>query len=532
MSSLWNRLMSAANAFITTFNERALIPTEFYDWDTYQSRIFRYFLSESYYTSTIYRAVTPFSQRLKSSSDLYRNIRAVQNPVYRLVEAYVAKVYGGSIDMEDLSGGAIPILTASDPLKEALKQLYLWSNWNIQKGLYVRQGAQLGDVYLKIVDEPDSGRVRLEVVHPGKIKNTETDAVGNIKRAFIQYERQDPTTLKWIQYTETIDQERFTIALTGQQAIEFPNLYGFVPLVHVKHKDVGMQSGANAFHAQMGKIDELNDASSILNDQVRKAVDAVWFMFGKKGSEINIGSDQNTLPSTLDGLKHARDKGSIIYGPKDGKEPFAMVAPIDIAGAGANIDRILAELERDMPELAMHRLRDGGNLTAPGVRSAYSDAIDRFVEAQGNYDDGLIRAQKMAVSIGGMRGYEGFGAFNLDSYAKGDLDHYIKARPIVEDELSKQEKIQGLQAAGASIQLIMKEMDFDQQTIDEEVARQKEKQQAIQPGKTVTPDSLSRVAGIWDKLGMQELTNGMENSGLPQPPALPNGKPQLQGAPA
>jgi hypothetical protein len=460
--------MTATQAFVSTFNERALVPTEYYSWDVYESRLFRYALSESYYTSTVYKAITPFAQRLKSTNDLYKYIRAIQNPVYRLVEAYVAKVYGGSIDFEDLSTGAIPILMADDTLKEALKQLYLWSNWNIQKGLYVRQGSQLGDVYIKTVDEVDNQRVRMEVLHPGKVKETEIDAVGNIKTAIIEYEREDPLTRKFYNYTETIDQELFTFARDGKEYERFPNLYGFVPLVHVKHKDVGMMSGANAFHAQMSKIDELNDASSILNDQVRKAVNVVWQFFGKKGSEIDLSADQNTQEG-LDGRKHARDKIPAIYAPKDGQNPFPMVAPIDIAAAGVNIDRLLAEIERDMPELSMHRLRDGGNLTAPGVKSAYSDAIDRFVEAQGNYDDGLVRAQKMAISIGGLRGYEGFQAYNLDSYAKGDLDHFIKGRAIVEDELSKEQKIQALQAAGASIQLILREMGYDEETIADEV---------------------------------------------------------------
>jgi hypothetical protein len=118
--------MTATQAFVSTFNERALVPTEYYSWDVYESRLFRYALSESYYTSTVYKAITPFAQRLKSTNDLYKYIRAIQNPVYRLVEAYVAKVYGGSIDFEDLSTGAIPILMADDTLKEALKQLYLW----------------------------------------------------------------------------------------------------------------------------------------------------------------------------------------------------------------------------------------------------------------------------------------------------------------------------------------------------------------------------------------------------------------------
>ena len=119
-------------------------------------------------------------------------------------------------------------------------------------------------------------------------------------------------------------------------------------------------------------------------------------------------------------------------------------------------------------------LRDGGSLTAPGVRSAYNDAIDSFIEAQGNYDDGLIRAQKMAVSIGGFRGYDGFSAFNLDSYAAGDLEHFIGERAIISDELTKQEKIAALQAAGVPVQLILRELGYDEEDIEDVLAWQEE----------------------------------------------------------
>ena len=237
-----------------------------------------------------------------------------------------------------------------------------------------------------------------------------------------------------------------------------------------------MRWGANSFHGQMGKIDELNDAASLLNDQVRKAVNVMWYFAGvAKRTEIDASQDQNTTASTLDQLKHAKDKLPAVYGPKE-SQPYPLIAPVDITAAGVNIDRMLLELERDMPELALHRVREGGNLTAPGVRSGYSDAIDRFVEAQGNYDDGIIRAQKMGVSIGGLRGYEGFQSFNLDSFDKGDLEHFIKDRPVIEDELSKIERINALQAAGASIDLIMQEMDFDEETIAKEKARKEQAQ--------------------------------------------------------
>jgi hypothetical protein len=80
----------------------------------------------------------------------------------------------------------------------------------------------------------------------------------------------------------------------------------------------------------------------------------------------------------------------------------------------------------------------------------------------------------MGATIGGIQGYDGFEAFDITSFDKGDLEHFIGERDIIKDQLTKLETVQALQTAGASLQLIMQQMDFDQQTIDDEVARKEE----------------------------------------------------------
>jgi len=216
----------------------------------------------------------------------------------------------------------------------------------------------------------------------------------------------------------------------------------------------------NAFHAQIGKINEVNDAASVLGDAVRKSVTP---MLRAIGFQPNAKISFDTT---------ARDEMIVLYGPEGSAiEPLA--PSVDIAAAGANIDRLLLELERDLPELALHRLREGGNLTAPGVRAAYADAIGRYRSAMSVYDDGLIRAQKMALSIGGFRGYDGFKGITLDSYARGELEHFIRERAVVDDVLSRQERIAALQALPLEppkARLILQELGYSAQQIDDVVA--------------------------------------------------------------
>lgn len=467
--SIWSRFVNAISVGVAAFSEKNLIPSEQATWDDYDARLSRYAVYTSYYNNDVYRTTNINAARLKSASALYKHIRGIQNPVERLCDAYPSKVYGGSLDFEDLSTGAIPITLADDRLKDAIRQLWIWSNWRLQKALYVRNGTLLGDSAIKIVDEPDRGKVRMEVLHPGKIKIVKTNAVGDVKAVVIQYDRYDPEVGKSYVYTEEWSEDGMVRTsrnnqpfayyndANGKPVDKWENPYGFIPLVLVQHKNMGMGWGANAFHAQIYKIDEINDAASLLNDQVRKAVNLMWYFAGVGNKdELSASADE-------------RDKIPAIYGPKD-SQPYPMVGQVDIAAAGANVDRLLMELERDMPELALHRLRESGNATAPGVRAVYSDAIDRFIEAQGVYDDGLIRAQKMAISIGGFRGYDGFRGYNLNSFDAGDLEHYIQDRPVIDDQLSKEQKIMALQAAGASIGLILGELGYDAQTIALEVA--------------------------------------------------------------
>lgn len=482
-----NRVMTAFRAGVSAYREESMLPIEELGWDTYQARVIRYYNADRYYNNIAYKNILELAShayRRKIDSNLYKFIRGIYNPVYRLVEMYVAKVYGGALDFQDLSGGAIPITMADKTLQNAIRQLWLWSNWRSQKSLYVRYGSKFGDVALKIVDELDKEKVRIEVLHPSTIREAEFDGVGNVIRAVIEYQCTEPAAAplrpgaaniqaeKTYTYTEIIDKEQFQFFkdqkawdyINNSAAGEFAayaNPYGFVPLVTVQHRDEGLRWGANAYQTSLDKIDEINDSASLLNDQIRKVINPAWYFAGvQKADQISSSSD-------------SRDKIPALYGPAD-SQPHPLVADINIADAGANIDRLLGELERDMPELALYRLRDANRqISGVAVRSMFGDAVDKFIEAQGNYDDGLIRAQQMAVSIGGFRKYAGFQSYTLDSYDRGDLTHYIETRPVFEDQLTIQERLGFLVQTGAPAKGIWQELQIPEETID---AWEKEKQ--------------------------------------------------------
>lgn len=489
--------MNASRAFLSAFNEQALVPVQELGWDTYEARLYRYAHNASVVNGTLYSSINRYAAAHLVKSNLYRHIRPVYSPASRLVDLYVAYVMGGSLDLESMTGGAIPIVTSNKALLDAIRQGFIWSRWGELKSLYVRTGATYGDVLLNVVDDRDSRKVRMEVLHPGIIRAADFDGVGNFKMLTLEDERveDDPVPkpgllgslslaqTKTYTYTQIIEHEnpgdknnpniRFRTFKDGksfafyrdgggQWVDEWTEPYGFIPAVLVKHQDIGLNFGASSFQNSLRKIDEVNDFASLLNDQVRKSVNVMWYFAG-------VGSKDE-----LDAGVEKRDQTPAIYGPAD-SQPYPMIANMPIGEALLVLQEMIAENERDNPELALQRIRDGGsNMTAPGIRAGYSDGIGRIVEGQGNYGHGLIRGVQMLVSIGGYNGYDNFQSFNLDSYAAGKLDFTIKHPPVINDTLALTERLLALATVSGqtpSMQKIMlEEMGYSKTQIDEVIA--------------------------------------------------------------
>lgn len=98
----------------------------------------------------------------------------------------------------------------------------------------------------------------------------------------------------------------------------------------------------------------------------------------------------------------------------------------------------MLELEQDLPELAYYRMRSQSrDLSGAAVRLLLSDAIDKVVEARGNAESGLVRANEMALTIGVKHGIFDKG---IGSYENGDFEHSFAERDVI--TLSETEKRQ------------------------------------------------------------------------------------------
>lgn len=481
----FRRLSLAARAAIITFRYPALAPhpvpgvVSKDDWDAYEYRLFRYHHYSLFYHNKVFTQLERYRTQHLRERGLYRHTRPLYNPVFRLVELEAAKAYGGALDWDDFSGGAIPLQNADDRVIEAVRQVFKWSNWGQRKTLYARNCSRFGDAVINITTDFFSQKVRMELLHPGVVKEIETGPTGFVKRAVIEYERQEPGEDRPWLYRLEIDEDSFATFRDGEPfafhadpfgnlAPAWPNPYGFVPLITSQSLDFGERWGGTSFHASIEKIEEANDLASILHDQIRKAVTAPWFMPGLTSLQ-QLKEDTASVGDEEASDEVERSSVPVILAPKEARAE-ALVAPINIADSLKTLERLLEEVEDEIPQLSLNRMRrGGGQLTYPGVVTAYDDAISRIQEFRSNADGGLLRALQMAISIGAYHRFEGFRAFSLDSYRQGALDFQIAERPVIRDSLSKRDRIELHAQSNAPDEWTWELLDHT----DEEIARAK-----------------------------------------------------------
>jgi len=459
--NILRRLSLAMRAAVLTFRYPALAPSgkpsalATDDWSAYDYRLFRYGFYSLLYHNKVFTALERYRRQHLKERGLYRFTRPIYNPILRLVELEAAKAYGGALDWDDFSHGAIPLQNADDRVIEAVRQVFKWSNWGQRKSLYGRNCSRFGDAVINITTDFFSQKVRLELLHPGVIKKAETGPTGFVKSVVIEYDRQEKEDEKPWRYTLEIDEDRFATYKDGEPfafhadpfgrlTAEWENPYGFVPLVLAQSMDIGEGWGATSFHASIEKIEEANDLASVLHDQVRKAVTAPYYLAGVTSLD-QIKEDVATVgdeDAEDEEGEEARSSVPVILGP-EGSTAQILVANINIADSLQTLERLLDEIEDDIPQLSLnHMRRQGGDLTYPGVTTAYDDAISRIQEFRANVDGGLLRALQMAISIGAYHRFEGFRPFSLDSYRQGVLDFQIGERPVVRDSLSKRDQVE------------------------------------------------------------------------------------------
>ncbi len=460
------------------------------DWGAFEARRLRYDVLWAYYQGNAYRAIHRWAKKHKADYGLYKYVRDLYNPAFELGSFYETYIWGGPLDMLAGDGravpSALPIITQNEKLRPAIATVWRWSNWLTKRKLVNLYGAVLGDVFIQVVDDPHRGKVYLKIVHPGIVQDVSLDPFGNVKGYTFEYPRLDAQG-KSATYRETAERDGDETVITqyrngqphdweppegGSPEPERRAPYGFVPLVFIPHRDVGLTWGMAEAFPRLSLFREVDDQVSKVDDQIRKLVDAPWLFSGVKKAETSP-SVAGAAASAETRPEPGREEIPALYATDPQAKATPLVAPLDIGQVTAHIQAMLEKMEHVYPELALHRVRAMNNPSGRAVRLLRGEAEGKAVAYRDVYDGALARAQQMAVAIGGWRGYPQFAGFGLESYAAGDLEHQIGARPVfaqdpldeAETELARLTNLKQAVDAGWSLAAYMRYRGYDEDTI-------------------------------------------------------------------
>lgn len=424
----------------------------------FSQRCDEYYLLWSYYNGSMFERFIGLLngyrgwQSYRAAYNLYRNIRLLYNPTKRLVDFYAAQIYPGvlSEDGSALPDGislAIPFSKDTSPeLKAAIAQLWDWSGWQANKAVFVRYGAALGSVLVEVVDEMESGKVCMEVVWPGFVSGLDLDQAGNVKYYALEYDAYDEEYGMY-RYRKVVNRQSIRY-YRNDQAWDYgngavvPNVYGFVPAIWVRHQHTGSMHGSPAISGSLGKIDELNNLASHVHDQIHKIIGSPMVLWSS-GVMSNLFGNAKRGP-TDDEAQPSADQESVLMlkGPQGGHAE-SLAGNLDLAGVDSHVDRLIREIEKDHPELTFYdQLRQHTGGIGEEITRVFGDVTGLVLDAQSAYDRASISLFRMATAIAGMRANNGdwgsltpsqqkFLPFNLDSYARGNLNMAIAPRPLV-----------------------------------------------------------------------------------------------------
>lgn len=390
-----------------------------------------YAMLESYYRSNdLYRDI---SMALATRGVHIEGMLPLRNPTFRVVEFYAAKLWP-----------TLPIeteVTKADELRAAIEQVWTWSNWSTQKQVAARRFAMLGDLFIKVATRADRSRVYFQLIEPAHVVDFDTDERGYLTycRIDVPQIRREGDKIKAFTHTEVWTKESYRrwehdrseaveVSDLGAPLEELPlRAFGinFVPIVHAKFRDVGDARGTAAVTAALDKIDEANRQATRLHQMLFRYSGPLWAL------QAGVGIDGRPLPPPVVGdAERTVMLGESAFVALPGNTTLAPMVPnLRYGDALTILQDQMAEIEKDLPELAYSRLREKADLSGRAVQFLLGDAIGRAIEARGNAEAALIRANQMALTIGAnvrLPQFQGLG-----KYESGDFNHTFEERDII-----------------------------------------------------------------------------------------------------
>ena len=433
-------------------------------------------LEEYYLNNGLYDEVT---RALHENAIWTPGMKPLRNPAHRAVEFYVAKLWPGPLER------ALPILNnKNDQVRKAILQVWSWSNLAAQKQVMARWFSNFGDLFIKVAEKSEGGtvtRVYHDPIKPKYVTELELDERGFITYIRIDVPNEDETwTEVWSKtrggyrlwkHNRTIDTPVDQLGTPANQKTFDELGFDFIPIVHAKFQDIGEPRGVGCFVHVLDKIDEANRQATRLHE--------ILFRYNKPTMAVSANAMDASGKPLPPPVIHGRDgsssaSGAVVQGDDDlyslpGVSKLDQMVPNLQYDAALNIlNAQMDEISRDLPEVMYYDLKDKADLSGVALQRLLGSAIDRVLEARGNAEAAMVRADQMALTIAGVHSLEGFR--DLGSFENGDFIHTFAEREVI--PLSAKERADAVKAeidAGLPLQLSLKRHGYTEQEIQEVV---------------------------------------------------------------
>jgi hypothetical protein len=412
--------------------------------DEFAARRLRCEMARAAWENTKYRNIHPWAQAVRNRYGLYKYIRSIHDVTYQDTEFWVSVIWRGLL-RADMKAGAVPLTvdegTDDERVRAAAYKLLTDSNWNVEKSICTRLGALCGYVGIAVIDDIQRGQVRLEVVPPEAIQDVCIEH-GVVKEYVLSYWRDNKNDVvtKYSQRVmrgdgDTVIYETFvndvpsawteTTDENGKPVDTWQEIYGFIPFSIIQHVNIGGTWGVAELQPALSKIQETDDLGGMLDDYIRKTINAPALISGIAKRDIST----DTKEATVDRPQPGREEIKTIFSEKPGVTWQPMVMPMDITSARARIQDIIDGMKNEYPEL-QSMWETGGDASGKALRIKREPVEAKVIDRRVNYDAGLLSAIRMGIAIGGMRGYPGYEGFDLTSYGAGKLGINIAPRDV------------------------------------------------------------------------------------------------------
>lgn len=423
---------------------------------------------------------------------IYEGMMPLRNPAFRVVEFYVAKLWAGQLP------DALPIETKNKKIIPAIEQVWVWSNWDSEKQVAARLLAKHGDWFCKVATRSSNreatgfDRVFFQNIYPGNVTDFDVDDRGVvtwIRMDTVKATRQPNGEIETVNRTEVWDADQQLLRIwehdkdAGTQLDRLGSIpqetpfseYGidFIPIVHSKFRDIGDKRGMGSFDHALDKIDEANRQATRLHQMLFRHNKNTWVV-----EKPGMDATGRPLPPPKVGgqlgssSRNQTDDQSITVGDEEfftvpGNAIMKSLVPSIAYGDALQILQAqVAELEKDLPELAYYRLREMNQISGIAAQYLLGDAIDKVIEARGNAETALARLNAMALTIGQAGGLEGFSKDKIGTYEGGGFEHIFTERPVI--ALSEEDRatiIKGYTGAGVPLVTAARRAGFSEDEI-------------------------------------------------------------------